>query len=60
MSLISGFCRFQEGDPCVDCVLYSTEEGKKVARQGGDNKEGKKFLAVFRRIADPALAMETD
>ena len=47
----------------MKCVLHSTEEGKKVARQGGDNKEGKKFLAVFRRVADPynnADTMATD
>ncbi|KNC78381.1 tRNA (guanine-N(7)-)-methyltransferase [Sphaeroforma arctica JP610] len=44
------------GDPCIDKVTHSTEEGIKVARQGGDNKKGEKFLAVFRRIDDPFSA----
>ncbi|KAJ1977814.1 tRNA (guanine-N(7)-)-methyltransferase (tRNA(m7G46)-methyltransferase) [Dimargaris cristalligena] len=37
-----------EGDAVVRHVLGSTEEGKKVARNSGD-----KFLACYRRIADP-------
>jgi tRNA (guanine-N7-)-methyltransferase len=32
-------------DPCVPCVMDSTEEGKKVARNSGD-----KFLACYRRV----------
>ncbi|KAJ2574763.1 tRNA (guanine-N(7)-)-methyltransferase (tRNA(m7G46)-methyltransferase) [Coemansia sp. RSA 1807] len=35
-------------DPAVPCVVHSTEEGRKVARNKGD-----KFLACYRRIADP-------
>eukprot|EP00123_Amoebidium_parasiticum_P009990 comp19826_c0_seq1/m.23850 comp19826_c0_seq1/g.23850 ORF comp19826_c0_seq1/g.23850 comp19826_c0_seq1/m.23850 type:complete len:261 (-) comp19826_c0_seq1:122-904(-) len=42
-----------EGDVVVNEVYTATEEGKKVARQGGDNKKGEKYLAVFRRIPDP-------
>ncbi|XP_048347809.1 tRNA (guanine-N(7)-)-methyltransferase isoform X3 [Sphaerodactylus townsendi] len=37
-------------DPIVDLLGTSTEEGKKVQRNGG-----KTFPAVFRRIADKAL-----
>ena len=37
-----------QGDPCVRIMSTATEEGKKVTRNGG-----KKFIAVFRRIADP-------
>jgi tRNA (guanine-N7-)-methyltransferase len=33
----------------VDTLYNATEEGQKVARNKGD-----KFLAVFRRIEDPA------
>ncbi|KAJ3298169.1 tRNA (guanine-N(7)-)-methyltransferase [Borealophlyctis nickersoniae] len=35
-------------DPCVECVMKDTEEGKKVERNKGD-----KFLAVYRRISTP-------
>lgn len=38
-------------DPVVEKLYESTEEGKKVTRNKGD-----KFLAVFRRIADPYIA----
>lgn len=41
----------QVADPVVDKLYESTEEGKKVTRNKGD-----KFLAVFRRIADPYIA----
>ena len=37
-----------KNDPCVEHVVGSTEEGKKVERNKGD-----KYLAVFRRIEDP-------
>ncbi|XP_048347808.1 tRNA (guanine-N(7)-)-methyltransferase isoform X2 [Sphaerodactylus townsendi] len=40
----------QASDPIVDLLGTSTEEGKKVQRNGG-----KTFPAVFRRIADKAL-----
>lgn len=36
------------GDPCVRIMRTATEEGKKVSRNGGQ-----KFVAIFRRIADP-------
>ncbi|KAI8907359.1 guanine-N-7 methyltransferase [Gorgonomyces haynaldii] len=32
-------------DPCVECCMQETEEGKKVARNNGS-----KFLAVYERI----------
>jgi tRNA (guanine-N7-)-methyltransferase len=38
-------------DPCIEHVLGSTEEGKKVERNKGD-----KYLAVFRRIEDPHVS----
>ncbi|KAJ2371234.1 tRNA (guanine-N(7)-)-methyltransferase (tRNA(m7G46)-methyltransferase) [Coemansia sp. RSA 2607] len=38
-----------ESDPAVPCVVNSTEEGKKVARN-----KGNKYLACYRRIEDPA------
>ncbi|KAJ2843377.1 tRNA (guanine-N(7)-)-methyltransferase (tRNA(m7G46)-methyltransferase) [Coemansia brasiliensis] len=38
-----------EHDPAIPCVVHSTEEGKKVARN-----KGKKYLACYRRIEDPA------
>ena len=38
-----------EGDECVKAMREETEEGKKVERVGG-----KKFLACWRRIKDPA------
>ncbi|KAI9505204.1 guanine-N-7 methyltransferase [Coemansia spiralis] len=38
-----------ENDPAVPCVINSTEEGKKVARNNGS-----KYLACYRRIEDPA------
>ncbi|KAJ1726437.1 tRNA (guanine-N(7)-)-methyltransferase (tRNA(m7G46)-methyltransferase) [Coemansia biformis] len=40
-----------ETDPAVPCVVNSTEEGKKVARN-----KGSKYLACYRRIEDPAEA----
>jgi len=42
----------QAVDPVVEKLYDSTEEGQKVTRNKGD-----KFLAVFRRIADPNIAM---
>jgi len=36
-------------DVCVGTMLTETEEGKKVARN-----QGRKFVAVFRRVEDPA------
>ncbi|KAJ2536482.1 tRNA (guanine-N(7)-)-methyltransferase (tRNA(m7G46)-methyltransferase) [Coemansia sp. RSA 1933] len=38
-----------ENDPAIPCVVNSTEEGKKVARNNGQ-----KYLACYRRISDPA------
>ncbi|KAJ2494860.1 tRNA (guanine-N(7)-)-methyltransferase (tRNA(m7G46)-methyltransferase) [Coemansia sp. RSA 2052] len=38
-----------KGDPAIPCVVNSTEEGKKVARN-----KGSKYLACYRRIEDPA------
>ncbi|KAJ1646758.1 tRNA (guanine-N(7)-)-methyltransferase (tRNA(m7G46)-methyltransferase) [Coemansia erecta] len=38
-----------ENDPAIPCVVNSTEEGKKVARN-----KGNKYLACYRRIEDPA------
>lgn len=38
----------QQDDPIVEKLYSSTEEGQKVSRNNGD-----KFLAVFKRIADP-------
>ena len=37
-----------DGDPVVEQVKTSTEEGKKVERNSGD-----KFLACFRRLENP-------
>lgn len=37
-----------DADPCVRVMKYETEESKKVTRN-----KGKKFVAVFRRKADP-------
>jgi tRNA (guanine-N7-)-methyltransferase len=37
-----------DADPCVRVMKYETEESKKVTRNNG-----KKFVAVFRRKADP-------
>ncbi|KAI5370372.1 Putative tRNA (guanine-N-7) methyltransferase, Trmb type [Septoria linicola] len=37
-----------EGDECVSTMRVETEEGKKVERNNG-----KKFVAVFRRLEDP-------
>lgn len=37
-----------ERDPCVQIMKDATEEGKKVSRN-----KGRKFVAVFRRKADP-------
>lgn len=41
---------FQSEDPIVGHLGTSTEEGKKVRRNGGKN-----FPAIFRRIQDPTL-----
>ena len=38
-------------DPCIEAMTNGTEEGQKVSRQSGN-----KYPAVFRRIADKALA----
>lgn len=38
-------------DPCVDAVMYSTEEGRKVERNAGD-----KYFAAFLRKEDPPVA----
>ncbi|KAJ1999284.1 tRNA (guanine-N(7)-)-methyltransferase (tRNA(m7G46)-methyltransferase) [Coemansia thaxteri] len=38
-----------KSDPAIPCVVNSTEEGKKVARN-----KGSKYLACYRRIEDPA------
>lgn len=37
-----------DADPVTQCVLQSTEEGKKVARNNGD-----KFMAAYRRLVEP-------
>lgn len=39
----------QEADPCVKVMRVETEEGKKVERN-----QGKKLVALFRRLEDPA------
>lgn len=44
----------QESDPVVAKLYDSTEEGMKVTRNKGD-----KFCAVFRRIQDPLLTVNT-
>lgn len=44
----------QSDDPIVEHLGTSTEEGKKVLRNGGKN-----FPAVFRRIQDPLLKAVT-
>ncbi|AXA50110.1 tRNA (guanine-N7-)-methyltransferase [Malassezia restricta] len=41
-------------DPCVDAVMYSTEEGRKVERNEGD-----KFFAAFVRRDDPPVGEES-
>ena len=42
-----------KNDPCIEHVIGSTEEGKKVERNKGD-----KYLAVFRRIEDPVVSYD--
>ena len=42
-----------KNDPCVALIRDSTEEGKKVARNGGP-----KFFAAFRRLPDPPFGEE--
>ncbi|RHZ20150.1 hypothetical protein DYB37_004415 [Aphanomyces astaci] len=37
----------QSADPCVAAMTEETEEGKKVARSGGN-----KYIAVYRRVSD--------
>ena len=37
-----------EVDECVDIMSRETEEGKKVERN-----KGEKYIACFRRLADP-------
>lgn len=44
----------QSEDPIVGHLGTSTEEGKKVLRNGGKN-----FPAIFRRIQDPTLQVVT-
>ncbi|KAL2161990.1 hypothetical protein VTH06DRAFT_7775 [Thermothelomyces fergusii] len=39
----------QEADPCVGIMRTETEEGKKVERN-----KGQKYVALFRRLEDPA------
>lgn len=39
-----------KADPVSECVLKSTEEGKKVERNNGE-----KFMAAYRRLAHPLL-----
>lgn len=36
-----------KSDPCVECVMKETEEGKKVERNNGD-----KYFACFRRVCN--------
>ena len=40
-------------DICFKTMFTATEEGQKVTRQGGHNKEGQKWPAVFRRLPNP-------
>lgn len=40
----------EETDECVEIMTHATEEGKKVARN-----KGSKYIACFRRIADPDI-----
>lgn len=40
----------KQSDPVIEKLFSSTEEGQKV-----DRNSGSKFLAVFRRIADPYM-----
>lgn len=40
-------------DPCVDAVMHSTEEGRKVERNEGD-----KYFAAFVRLDDPPVGEE--
>ncbi|KDN39011.1 hypothetical protein K437DRAFT_259213 [Tilletiaria anomala UBC 951] len=42
-------------DPCVPIIRDSTEEGKKVARNGG-----RKFFAAFKRREDPPYGEEVE
>ena len=44
----------ESSDPVVPLLTSSTEEGKKVARNGG-----KAFIACFRRIPDPVLVAQS-
>lgn len=48
---VDKFPLMQAADPIVEKLYESTEEGKKVTRNKGD-----KYLAVYRRIADPYVA----
>jgi tRNA (guanine-N7-)-methyltransferase len=41
-------------DPVVPMLSESTEEGKKVTRN-----KGEKFLAIYRRVDDPAKSPKT-
>ena len=51
-------------DPYVAAITESTEEGKKVARQGGHMTDGSKYYAVYERKrpedVDPAPALWPD
>ena len=42
-------------DPCVGVMTTYTEEGRKVARNGGD-----KFVAVFRRVSEAAAVARAE
>ena len=44
-----------DDDAYVAAITQTTEEGKKVARQGGHMKDGSKYAAVYRRVAAPAI-----
>ncbi|KAK6059706.1 putative mitoferrin-1 [Cooperia oncophora] len=45
----------EDSDPVVPLLFESTEEGQKVSRNDGD-----KYMAVFRRIADPSCMGEEE
>lgn len=42
-------------DDCVEAMKSETEEGRKVERNGGN-----KFVACFRRVADPPWPDEVE
>ena len=45
-------------DPAVACMVNKTEEGIKVARQGGHNQKGEKYYSVWRRLEDDECGIE--